>query len=313
MKKILSLSLFLMPSVYAADVDVISCNGCTEYGMKMKAESGWFRNQISYAHVFDETNLIYKKYRLNKVYIEDLVPTVEAVEVTPDSSIRSSFISLVEAKKQAINYLNFKVFNEDDLSMSNTSMGFDSTSSTSTECKAKSVSSDSKTAHSYIKSSALRRDLFNRFVTNISSSDPYDYVGVYALKSTQFIGVMANSSNGVVSMVGSVLNVLNPNDLGFNTVDGGRMGGYLDFKNNTFVMTSAYDGDCNDLPLNDKDVNGEYSFTTNSGAESMSGLLQMYGGSFNFGPVAMCVKYVATCTGIRGQNFVCTSTCVKRN
>ncbi len=315
MKKTLLLPiLFLAPSVYATDVSVISCNGCTDYGMKMKAESGWFRNQTSYAHVFDETNLVYKKYRLNKVFIEDLVSSVEAIELTPDTSIKQSFIELAEAKKNAVQYLRSKVFNEDDLSLSNDqNRSYTTTNSSTTDCKAKNVSSNSKTAHSYIKSSALRRDLFNRFVTNVTTSYPYGEIGIYALKSTQFIGVMTNSSNGIVSMIGSVLNILNPNDLGFNTVDGGRMSGYLDFKNNTFMMTSAYDGDCNDLPLNDKGINGDYTFTTDKSAELMADLLKMHGGSFNFRPINLCIKYAATCTGIHGQKFACTSTCVQRN
>jgi hypothetical protein len=308
------LCIFLMPTAYAAyaasvKVESISCNGCSPIGMKRKAESGWLSRQYNYAyvHVFNETDLIYKKYKVNKVLIDDRISVLSATEITPDHSIESSFLSLVEAKKHALIYFKDKSY---DISSSN--LFLNRVNKSTTTCEAKEVSANDKTPHDYIKSSSLRKELYYKLISEITHSDPYGYIPIFLLKNTQFFSVLEGSSNGLVSNVGLVLSILDINDFGFNTVDGGRMKGTLDFKKETFIITSAYDGDCNELPLTGEGVIGEYSFTTNSGAEAMQSLIEMQGGLFNFVFVHQCVRYQAVCTGIAGHTPKCYSICVQR-
>lgn len=147
----------------------------------------------------------------------------------------------------------------------------------------------------------------------LNNSDPNGYIGEFALRGTQFINEMKASGNGFVSTVGSVLNVLNPNNLEMLAADGGKLKGYLDFDNETFVITSATDGDCNDIPSDRSEVSGEYTFTTLSGHESMAYILRMLGGEFEQESYPNCINFQTRCTGVSGGDLACYTFCIQWN
>ncbi|WP_283710678.1 hypothetical protein [Pseudoalteromonas prydzensis] len=308
--------------------ELLSCNGCTATRMKLTAEHiplyGFDKKEL---HIFDETNLVYRKYDIYKPEWNGSEPPKKisnAYEVPIDLDVNAAFIELATVRANALNSLYNKTYTVDSLgdisdweayrqlSVVNLKIYQPSTQSTSSNnCTATPVSDSAKTAHDYINNSSNRRELFNKLQTNIVTSDPAGFIALFIVKHTAFINVMEQSSIGIVSTVGSTLGVLNPNNFSLATVDGGRMKGYMDFDNDTFRITSAYDGDCNDIPLEQTEAVGRYRFSYRGGAERMGNLFDSWGGKNNYDWSPSCGAYQSVCTGISGTELTCYTICTQ--
>ena len=273
--------------------------------------------------------MVYKKYDVFKAEWEGQEPPlkpVNAYEITVDNSVWDAFSELPIARTNAINFLHDKTYLVDEtgnvtghvaysplqiensMSAKNSAM---STSSLTDDCVATPVSDDDMTAHDYVNNSQNRRELFNKLKTNISTGDQLGYVALYAIKYSDFVRVLENSQDGFLSTVGSVLGYLNVNNFSLATVDGGRMNGYLDFDQQTFQITSAFDGDCNDIPLDTGGLSGEYNFSYRGGAERMGDLLDSYGSTNDYEWNPRCANYQTACTGTSGVSMVCHTICTQ--
>lgn len=158
MFKILSSLLLLIISSlsfpsYAANykVEALSCNGCSAYTMKMQAQSGWFTANYDYvvAHVFDETNLTYRKYKVYKStsgghHGEPGIVRLNAVEQSIDLDVESSFLALVAAKQNALTFLDGMVYEIKSLGAVKAAIKTPYNGSGPDQCQAKPVLPDEK-------------------------------------------------------------------------------------------------------------------------------------------------------------------------
>jgi hypothetical protein len=324
---LLAILLFSFPSLSNAKTFVYSCDGCSSVRMKDKAQmAGAVRS--GYAHVFNETDRIYKKYRLRIVHIEDFIPDVVASEMGSDMNILNAFNSLIDAKNRDLQILESIDFSlvgnnleplEQNRSFSNLAEKKRATrqqksdSNTDELCVSKPTLPNDKLAHDYIKSSTLRRTLFYKINQQINSMDPTGGSITTVMEHQNFITVVQDSSNGVVSTIGDVLGYLELRKMTLHTVDGGFIKGRLNYSTNSFDIHVATDGDCNDLPLVGDDLLGEYDFTQADLAARFDNLTAHFGAvtTITYNPPRR-ITYRTACTGISGQKFVCSRFCSKR-
>jgi len=311
-------------------VEVLSCDNCTANQMKLAAETKpIYTFDKKFSHVFDKENLVYRKFEVYKAQSSGGEPPrkqLNAYAVPIDTAVNQKFLELAPLRANAMNFLFDKTFVLDSSGSIDSYKSFSPLSSersfavqystqaqttSSVTCEAAEVDESAMTAHDYVNNSLNRRDLFNKLKTGISEEDPTNSVLLFTSKYSEFTTVMENSSNGIISTIGSVLGILNPNSFSLSTVDGGRLNGVMDFDQETFEITSAWDGDCNQIPLDINQASGIYEFSSGSGADRMNRLLRSFGAEGGVGQEwsPRCGAWQTVCTGVNGADFICDTIC----
>ncbi|AOT07044.1 hypothetical protein [Pseudoalteromonas luteoviolacea] len=289
-----------------------TCNNCSINSVKQKAQSAPVkRNSSTDVYVFDEHNLKSYKYVLYERLIDDNIPITDSFKSDVPRDVHTAFLNYVKAKNKAETFYKNSTLLLDKSGRVSKKLNVSAKRSRSSfasnnQCVAKEVPENYKTAHNYVNNSRERRVLFHNLRREISA-DPYGHIAVAMVKYTQFTSVMESSSNSFVSMAGSTLNILSPNNFRLQTADGGFMKGYMDFDKETFVVTTATDGDCNDIPLSKPKSSTRTEHSNSGSANRMLKVFEGYGGKPD---VPVCNNYGHTCTRVRGQtgwhcNYVC--------
>ncbi len=312
MKNVFFLLILALSCGLSAKEFVITCNSCSSYQMKQKAESIYIQPYaISYANIFDEESKTYKRYKLTSGYIDDMILVTMATEDSILPDVQSAFYEYIDAMKDASSSLStistLEIDSDGGISSQShrNTRNFTTMNISSVHCQATPVSSGDLTAHDYVSSSQNRRVLFNK-LKSAFDNETGGKVAIALLKYGSLITKLEGHSNKMVSMVGSTLGLLDVSQIKMNTADGGFIKGYMNFKSESFDIAVATDGDCNDIPTSAGNAESMYSTSTGGGADKMIDLLLSYGGRRN---VPVCQKETKVCTGISGQTLSCYSIC----
>lgn len=82
MKNILLIFLTLSYNLSAKEF-YTTCNSCSSYQMKQKAESIFIQSyDSSYANIFDESDKEYRRYRLSTGFVDDMIQVTIASETS---------------------------------------------------------------------------------------------------------------------------------------------------------------------------------------------------------------------------------------
>jgi len=314
MKNILCLLLLILSYSLSAKEFYSTCNSCSSYQMKQKAESIFIQPYgTSYANIFDESDKEYKRYRLSTGFIDDMIQVTMATETSSFSDVQTAFNEYVNAINTAYSSIStidsLEIKNDGGVSPQSLSVKFSSGISTmsadSEECQAIPVSDGDLTAHDYVSKSQNRRILFNNIKAYLDNRTQ-NAITAMEYKFASLITTLEGHDNLIVSTASSILGTLDLTSIELEMPDGGFVKGHLNFKSKSFDIEIAVDGDCWDVPLNADEVESRYEMSTSGGADKMIELLEGYGGRLN---VPVCQKETKVCTGIHNQTLSCHSIC----
>lgn len=287
------------PLTYSMTKLYFECDKCSVSQMQVKATSKWIIGDQAEAHVFNETDKLYKKYWVYKEVVtnESLIEEGEAFTKIsasprqPNETIKQAFESYIDSKRalvENIKDISVKLVSNDSVVLQQyASRNYTETTtqknsdSSILECKSREVSGSERTAHDYIMSHYARTDLFNSITEEFNASGVGN-MPEFIAKHDKLFNALEATGIPIVSQAGHTLSVIGrgSNAIEVLTADNGRMYVELNFKRKTAKIDEAFDGDCNQIPTAPTDnIVGEFRFSTVSGATRMENLIMGYGAS----------------------------------
>ncbi|MGB3727149.1 MAG: hypothetical protein WA981_15475 [Glaciecola sp.] len=315
------------------------CNDCTDVQMQSKATSTWFGGYRADAHVFNEKDKIYKKYRLIKQTMgqgEEIWTNVVALPRTPNQHVLTAFNNLVDSKRvvaQAASQIivvirpdgNYDIEDRDVYYSEKKSRGKQTQSVSPTQdvggalpdsCIAPAYAGSNLTAISFLESATGRAKLFEEINKTFEARSIGNWPKLLD-DSKEFAEALEVLQIPVVSQAGSLLRIFaktTSSGLVVATPDGGRMKVSLDFASETATIELALDGNCNEIPLSVPETHKIYEFTLNNNVNRLENWLQNMGmrisGSYGTRGLICKVRTLSCSTPYNGQR-TCTRECAQ--
>jgi hypothetical protein len=338
MKRLILLASFIMGYAFtssqalASSGKMFDCNGCSSAQMKAKATQMWTSGNSADAHVFNETDGIYKKYWIYKETVaqgEEAWTQISASDRAPDPSINAAFQDMVIAKAQLKSSLDGQIFVYSNGGVqSDSEVNFHLThalgttnrlnvafklsgSSTPEICNgAQETAPTEKTAHDFLTDSTLRAQLFND-IRNEHDLQSVGNVTEFFVKNKTLFDAIAASGVPVYAQLGSTLGVIGADagQLKIATVDGGFMLAEMDFRKETMVITFAKDGNCNEIPMNESEVKVvDFNFSSLTGGVRMENYISRFGVNIPPSNLGVCPFWRLACSSTPGLT-TCTKYC----
>lgn len=317
------------------------CNGCSDSQMKMKAASKWIAGWRADAHVFNEEDKIYKKYRVYKQVMgegEEQWTNITASQAAPDQQLLTAFENLVDSKRIALeaikdiivvinpdgtfdvqnkdNYRQEKINDEIQLAQVVGSRENESQDDFTAGCTAPRIPSSadiSLTPIHYLSNASGKSELFNDINENFNQRSLGNWPKFFD-DNKVFAEALAASDIPVAAQAGQILRVFGKslNNILVGTPDGGRMSVSLNFANSTGTITQAFDGNCNEIPLTAPETLTIFRFGENNSVGQLEGWLGGMGinihGSYGAGGL-VCRVRALTCSTLTNGSRQCTRSC----
>lgn len=358
MKKFILLGIFVITCLPEALSNsqiqqlYFECDGCTADEMRQEAASTWIAGRRAEAHVFNESNRQYMKFRVYKRIMgtgHETWTNITASPSTPNQSVMSSFLDLIDKKRAlelAIKNKYVEITEDGEAVVHDVSeLGSDSSGSSP---KQNVINLEEALAHSVRTGDPLLPDRCSspRPVSN------HDYTAVkwlgmqngkaalfdvithgfeltsvgnmpeFFAANKKFFDALEATGARVAAQTGALLSVIgkDSNEIQVKTPDNGEMFVTLNFRGQGYAeITFAVDGNCNEIPLTEEDLYGEYIFTADNNPIYLENYISArFGTSFigNFGSTSggICGVKSINCSYTEGGDLLgCTRRCLSRN
>jgi hypothetical protein len=315
------------------------CNGCTNSQMQLKAAGKWIAGWRADAHVFNEEEKVYKKYRVYKQIMgqgEETWTNISASMTTPNQQILTAFENLVDSKRIALeavkdviliinsdgtfdvrnknNYIQEKKYNETQAAQVVRSKAKEGEDDFPPGCTAPAIPSTADTSLLpiyYLTSAFGKAELFNDINNNFNQRSIGNWPKFFH-DNKLFAEALAASDIPVAAQAGQLLRVFgkSADNIQVGTPDGGTMSVSLNFSNEKAVITEAFDGNCNEIPLSTPETLIIFKFSQNNSVGQLEGWLGGMGISINGSYRGLvCRVRALTCSTLPSGSIKCTRSC----
>lgn len=316
------------------------CNGCTSSQMQLKAASKWIAGWHADAHVFNEEDKIYKKYRVYKQAMgqgEETWTNITVSQAASNQQILTAFENLVDSKRIALeavkdviviinsdgtfdvrnidSYYQERIDNETQAAQVVGSREHESKDDFTEGCTAPlipSIADITLTPIYYLTNASGKSELFNDINANFNARSIGNWPKFFD-DNKLFAEALAASHIPVAAQAGQLLRVFGKSTTNIlvGSPDGGRMSVSLDFLSKTGKITQAFDGNCNEIPLSAPETLTIFRFSENNSVGQLEGWLGGMGIpiSGSYGGELVCRTRALTCSTLTSGSVQCTRSC----